>query len=42
MKEINHYYGSAESYYEPEDEFTASATITDSGFAFSVGVKETH
>ena len=42
VKEINHYYGNAESYYEPEDEFTASATITDSGFAFSVGVKETH
>lgn len=42
MKEINNYYSSAASYYEPEDEFTASATITDSGFAFSVGVRETN
>lgn len=42
VKEINNYYGSTESYYAPEDEFTASATITDTGFAFSVGVKETN
>ena len=42
VKEINHYYSSAESYSEPEDEFTAAATITDSGFEFSVGVKETN
>ena len=42
VKEINHYYSSAESYSEPEDEFTASATISDSGFEFSVGVKETN
>jgi hypothetical protein len=42
VKEINHYYSSAESYPEPEDEFTASATITDTGFSVSVGVKETN
>ena len=42
VKEINNYYGSAESYSEPEDEFNASATITDSGFAVSVGVRETN
>jgi hypothetical protein len=42
VKEINNYYSSAESYSEPEDEFTASATISDSGFEFSVGVKETN
>ena len=42
VKEINHYYGSAESYSEPEDEFSASATITDTGFSVSVGVKETN
>jgi hypothetical protein len=42
VKEINHYYSSAESYAEPEDEFTASATISDSGFAVSVGVRETN
>lgn len=42
VKEINNYYSSAESYSEPEDEFTASATISDTGFAFSVGVRETN
>ena len=42
VKEINNYYSSAESYSEPEDEFSASATITDTGFAFSVGVRETN
>lgn len=42
VKQINHYYSSAESYSEPEDEFTAAATISDSGFEFSVGVKETN
>ncbi|MGD9182845.1 MAG: hypothetical protein PVG15_15295 [Desulfobacterales bacterium] len=42
VKEINHYYSSAESYSEPEDEFAASATITDSGFSVFVGVKETN
>ena len=42
VKEINNYYSSAESYSEPEDEFSASATISDSGFEFSVGVKETN
>lgn len=41
VKEINNYYSSAESYSEPEDEFSASATITDTGFAFTVGVRET-
>ena len=42
VKEINNYYSSAESYSESEDEFSASATISDSGFAFSVGVRETN
>jgi hypothetical protein len=42
VKEINNYYSSEESYSEPKDEFAASATITDSGFAFSVGVRETN
>jgi len=41
VKEINNYYSSAESYFEAEDEFSASATITDTGFAFTVGVRET-
>ena len=42
VKEINNYYSSAESYSEPEDEFSASATITDTGFAVSVGVRKTN
>ena len=42
VEEINHYYSSAESYSEPEDEFSVSATISDFGFEFSVGVKETN
>jgi len=42
VKEINHYYGSAEGYSAPEDEFSASATITDTGFSVSVGVKDTN
>lgn len=42
VKQINNYYSSTESYSEPEDELTASATITDTGFAFSVGVRETN
>jgi hypothetical protein len=42
VKEIHNYYGRTGSYYAPEDEFTASAAITDSGFAFSIGVRETN
>jgi hypothetical protein len=30
-----------ESYAEPEDEFNASASVSDTGFSFSVGVKRT-
>ena len=39
VREINNYYGSTESYAYPEDEFNASASVSDTGFAFSVGVK---
>jgi hypothetical protein len=42
VKEINNYYSSAESYSEPEDEFTASASISDTGFSVSVGVSNTN
>jgi hypothetical protein len=42
VKEINNYYSSAESYSESEDEFSASATISDAGFSVSVGVRETN
>jgi hypothetical protein len=42
VKEINNYYSSAESYAAPQDEFQASATVTDSGFSVSVGVNKTN
>ena len=41
VQEVNNYYSSAESYAAPEDEFTASASISDTGFSFSVGVSRT-
>ena len=41
VREINNYYSSAESYAEPEDEFNASASISDTGFSITVGVKHT-
>jgi hypothetical protein len=42
VKEINNYYSSAESYATPQDEFQASATVSDSSFAVSVGVSKTN
>ena len=39
---IHNYYSNAESYAWPEDEFQASATVTESGFAVSVGVSKTN
>ena len=41
VQEVNNYYSSAEGYAAPEDEFTASASISDTGFSFSVGVSRT-
>ena len=41
VREINNYYSSTESYAEPEDEFNASATVSDTGFSITVGVKHT-
>ena len=41
VQEVNNYYDSAESYAYPEDEFNASASVSDSGFSFSVGVRRT-
>jgi hypothetical protein len=41
VREINNYYGNTESYAAPEDEFNASASISDTEFSFSVGVKRT-
>ena len=38
----NNYYSKANRYYTPGDEFSASATISDTGFAVSVGVRETN
>jgi hypothetical protein len=42
VNEINNYYSRVERYYTPEDEFGASATISDTGFSVSVGVRETN
>ncbi|MGW8300765.1 MAG: hypothetical protein ACWGNO_01790 [Desulfobacterales bacterium] len=42
VKEINNYYSSAESYAAAQDEFQASASVSDSGFAVSVGVSKTN
>jgi hypothetical protein len=42
VTEINNYYSSAENYAEPQDEFQASATVSDSGFSVSVGVNKTN
>ena len=42
VSQVNNYYSSTESYSEPEDEFSASATISDAGFSVSVGVRETN
>jgi hypothetical protein len=42
VNQVNNYYSSAESDSVPEDEFTASATISDAGFSISVGVRETN
>jgi hypothetical protein len=42
VNQVTNYYSNAESYSEPEDEFTASASISDTGFSVSVGVRETN
>jgi hypothetical protein len=42
INQITNYYSSAESYAEPQDEFQASATVSDSGFSVSVGVSKTN
>lgn len=39
---INNYYSSAESYAAPEEEFHASASVSDSSFSVSVGVSKTN
>ena len=42
VNEINNYYSDTERYSVPEDEFNASATISDTGFSVSVGVRDTN
>ena len=42
VNQVNNYYSNAESYSAPEDEFSASASISDTGFSVSVGVRETN
>ena len=39
---IHNYYSSADRYIGPEDEFHASASVSDSGFSVSVGVSQTN
>ncbi|MBW2470577.1 MAG: hypothetical protein JRE18_00725 [Deltaproteobacteria bacterium] len=39
---INNYYSSSEGYAAPEEEFNASASVSDSGFSVSVGVNKTN
>ena len=41
VNHITNYYGATESYAEPEEAFLASASVSDSGFSFSVGVSKT-
>ena len=38
----SNHYRIAEGYYAPADGFSAAATISNTGFLFSVGVSETH
>jgi hypothetical protein len=42
VNQVNNYYSNAESYSAPEDEFSASASISDTGFSVSVGVSNTN
>ena len=42
VREINHYYGNAETEPAPEESFQASASVSDSGFSVSVGVSKTN
>ncbi|MGD2095970.1 MAG: hypothetical protein PVG35_00225 [Desulfobacterales bacterium] len=42
VKEINNYYGSADGYALPAEEFQASASVSDSGFSVSVGASKTN
>jgi hypothetical protein len=42
VNQVNNYYSNAESYSAPEDEFSASAAISDTGFSVSVGVSNTN
>lgn len=39
---INNYYSSTEAYAAPEEEFHASASVSDSAFSVSVGVNKTN
>ena len=41
VQEINNYYSSAETEAAPEEEFHASASVSDSGFSVSVGASKT-
>ena len=42
INQVTNYYSSAESDASPQDEFQASASVSDSGFSVSVGVSKTN
>jgi len=42
INQVTNYYSNAGSYTAPQDEFQASATVSDSGFSVSVGVSKTN
>jgi len=42
INQVTNYYSSAESDAAPQDEFQASASVSDSGFSVSVGVSKTN
>ena len=42
VNQVNNYYSDAETSSAPEDEFSASASISDTGFSVSVGVSNTN
>jgi len=42
INQVTNYYSNAESYAASQDEFQASASVSDSGFSVSVGVSKTN
>lgn len=42
ISQVTNYYSNAESYAAPQDEFQASASVSESGFSVSVGISKTN